>query len=534
MSDTLAAQFSRTVETYPQRTFLRALRSSGEQRLTYRETAAWVARAVTNLQGLGAGDCVVLYSGESASTSLFVLACAHLGVVSVPLSPSFSDAALESLVHRTSARAIFVPGDEPRAPSVKDAEGRPLRIITDADLAAPAEPADLRALAAARRAEEPHVFLPTSGSTGEPKLVVRSAGSYDYDARVTSIGYLASEEPPHRVLMTSTFAHTVGFFVLHSAVHLAAELCIPSELDTATRLGEAQRFDPTIIHVAPRTLRALYQQHLQVDGGKGRLFGPSAQALNVGGAPVEVELLRYLLDQGIQPCEGYGASETGVLVKTPRGGWREGCAGKATEGTELKLAEDGELLSKSAAFMLGYLGDETMTRECQTEDGYYRTGDYASISEDGYVRILGRKRDVFNTQEGSNVYPNRIETLLEALPAVGQVVLVGDQRPFIGALVVLAAPPAGASAGPLGHLSRESAPEVYRSLEEAFASINATLEPIERVRRFAVFSSAFDPAIHTALPSGKIKRDRKELERRYAERIREIYATPLEEREAAG
>jgi hypothetical protein len=339
------------------------------------------------------------------------------------------------------------------------------------------------------RPEDEFMVQPTSGSTGAPKLVRRSHRAFMRYAHYVGQELMPLDANP-RFLAVNALTHAFGMHMLATAMALGGELAVPRRLDTAASLEDVRALDPGILPMTPRVLRSLHAQAQERPA-----FGPSARFLLTAGGRSDPALLRWVADQGIEVIEWYGSSEASLVALTPRGGRREGWAGRVVDDTSVQVAVDGELLVRSPGLMRGYHGDSGGIGE----DGYYRTGDLGELSADGFVRILGRKRDVFNTPEGSNVYPERIETMLEALPGVQQVMLVGDQRPFIAAFVV-------------GHLA---AADLER--------INRHLESIERVHRVVHLADAFPTSVYAAAGSAKVRRNRAAFLNHYATQIARLY-----------
>jgi long-subunit acyl-CoA synthetase (AMP-forming) len=508
VADTVDALFREAVRRFPERPFLRALRPGGELRLSYGEAACALASAALDLQarGLHAGDRAVLYLEESFPSVLLNLACAHAGVVPVPLSPVFSMAARDALVAQTGARALFSTGDA--------LDFRPRHALAEA----------LEILDRIARDHGPHspyVFQPTSGSTGQPKLVVRPHAAFVRTAKLKAFDLRAEAVPQERVLLVAALTHGMGQYELSTALVLAAELCIPSRIDIHTPLDEVRALDPTYLCMTPRVLRALFEQ-----SGGAHPFGPSARIFLVGGSATDAPLLQRVAAAGIDVIEAYGASEISLLSLTRRGKWRPGSSGEALPDVSLKIADDGELLARSPARMIGYFGDEGLTRDAFTDDGWYKTGDFCQIGADRELRYLGRKKEVFNTFEGANVHPSRIEAMIEALPWVAQVVLLGDQRPFLAALIVVS----GALDGDAGDgfLDEARHPSVYARAREDLRQINAGLEAMERIVRVALFAQPMPAALYRTVGHAKIARDRAGVAQRYAARIQALYDSSTE------
>jgi long-chain acyl-CoA synthetase len=525
---TVDAMFRAAAHRFPERSFIRC--ANGERR-SYAEATRSIDAITEALQALGVavGQRVVFYLEEPVPSTLFNLACSHLGIIPVPFSASFSSRALVQLVERVDAKLVITTATHAAA-----AAGTvPVVCMRDAELPAGAVGVDetprrsyadalARLTALARHSTDaPYLYQPTSGTTGEPKLIIRSHRVFDRVARVIAAELPAAEaEPQSRILLVAALTHGLGQYLLATSLHLAAELCITTELDTAASLEEIRALDPSILGLTPRVIRSLYAQRKP---GDPHWFGRGAKVMLVGGAGMPQELVDAVEQEDIALSEAYGASEISLLTQTRLGHYRVGMAGEVLPDVSLRIADDGELLAKSPdGVMTGYFGDETLTREAFTEDGYYRTGDYAEITSDGLLRILGRKKDVFNTNEGANVHPARIETMLEALPWVRQVVLVGDQRPYIAALIVVD-PATMASTEPDGYLDETQHAASYERSLAALAPINETLEVIERVRRIALFDRPFPEAGYKVVGHGKTSRNRRVMGERYSLRISALY-----------
>lgn len=522
---TVDAMFRAAVAAHPERDLVVA--SEGDQHHTYAEVARQVDALTEQLasRGVIAGDRLVFFLDASLPTVLMNLACAHLGVVPVPLSPTFSQRALSRLCARTRARAVFTDRTHASIPEASP----PVLVLGDGGDGGnlDATPRRSAAEALARLAALPRhtpdacfLFQPTSGTTGEPKIIMRSHAVFDRVARVLARGI---PETPQRILLVAALTHGMGQYAFATTLHLAGTLCLPTALDTDSSLAEIRALDPTLLYFTPRVMRALYDQR---SPGDARWFGPSAYLVCCGGAATQPELLRRFVEDGILVSEGYGASEISLLSQTLPGRWREGLSGEVIPDVTLRTADDGELLAKSPGAMIGYFDDEALTRQAFTDDGFYRTGDYATV-EDGYLRYLGRKRDVFNTNEGANVHPGRIEGLVELVPGVRQAVLVGDQRKYLAALIVLDAAATGArSRSPDGFLDEREHAALYERFRSALEPVNDGLEVIERVRRFALFASPFPPQMYRVVGQAKVSRDRRLLNEAYEERITSLYAEP--------
>jgi long-subunit acyl-CoA synthetase (AMP-forming) len=515
----LAEVFVRAVERAPDRTCLHRRIDEQSSRASYLEVARRVASIIDSLDRLGlrAGHRVVTFLDEIHDAVHFALACAHTQITAVPLDPRFSPAALRRLIERTDAAAVFT-----RVEHLGACDGLAVPALVLRAGPAPARAHDLwtdelpdpdAALATLRaRTAGPdsvYVIQPTSGTTGEPKLMLRTQRPF---LRIGRLWRFAHVDPPdhQRRIVVNPLTHGAGVLDLWAGLAAGAELCMPSRPNVEAPLAEVRALDPHVLVMVPRILRALRRQQLAAGEPPGaRLFGPSARVLAFGGAPCEPELQELLLEQGVEVVEIYGTSETGILVMTPPGARRPGWAGRPFDDALLKLDEDGELLARTPCMMEGYLGAEELTRESYDHEGYYRTGDYAEIDGDGWVRVLGRKKDVFNTPTGNNLYPARLEGMLEQLAGVEQAVVIGEGRPYLTALVVL-----GADRGRLAEVAAQ------------VRTLNARLEGEERVRRLHALDAPIGAELYRPVGHGKVRRERKLIEERYQPAVEALYRDP--------
>ena len=525
MSRTLDGRFLECVERYPDRIFMRRFDGAAIRTVSYADAARRTAATVHALaeRGLRPGDRVVCYLDELVPSVWFCLAAAHAGVWPVPIGPSFSVDAVQQLVQQVGAAAIFTTVEH--APKLV---ARGLEPLTPLDPATTPSLDDARQLLhraeAAHTGDDVYMLQPSSGTTGQSKLVMLPHRHQCYVVDLLRFDLRREDEPPHRLLLIAALTHGMGQIVFANAISLGAELVVPNRHDVHASLDEVRALDPDFMTMTPRVLRSF---HAQIAGGD-RLFGPSAKVLLIGGAVSDGELLQQVHDQGIDVIEAYGAAEFGFASAGPRGGWRRGSVGKIAPDVKLRIDDDGELLCWSPEHMVGYYGDEQATRAAFTADGYYRTGDYCEIDRDGYLRYTGRKKDVFNTYAGTNVFPAQMEAAIDQLAWVRQVVLVGDQRPYMTALVVLADPAAPTREAD-GFLDARAHAELYASAARDLARINREFEAIERVRRFALFATPMPDDMYTVVGHQKIRRSRPAIAQRYQPRIAALYAAATDD-----
>ncbi|HET9198401.1 MAG TPA: AMP-binding protein [Solirubrobacterales bacterium] len=250
---------------------------------------------------------------------------------------------------------------------------------------------------------------------------------------------------------------------------------------------------------------------------------------NVGAAPTPRETIEFFLAIGVPLSELWGLSETtGVGACNPPGAIRVGSVGPAAPGVELKLAEDGEVLMRGGTVMAGYRNAPEKTAEAIDAEGWLHTGDVGEFDADGYLRIVDRKKELIINAAGKNMSPANIESQVKsASPLIGQLCVVGDNRPYNVALIVLDpdlapafAQQHGIEGGSLAELA--AAPAIRVEIEAAVERGNARLSRIEQVKRFELLPVEWVPGGDELTPTMKLKR--RPIERKYEAEIEGLYA----------
>jgi len=228
-----------------------------------------------------------------------------------------------------------------------------------------------------------------------------------------------------------------------------------------------------------------------------------------GAAPLGPELARFYASIGMPLIEGYGLTEGGVTCLNPIDRPKPGSIGTALPGVELRLADDGELLIKSATLFSEYYKDPESTASV-LRDGWLYTGDIAEIDSEGYVYITGRKKELIVSSNGKKIYPARIEVLFKTEPIVNQVVLIGDRLPFVTALLTVNAAHAESLKGMPkdGHRKLAEATPVLDEVRKAVARVNRQLAPFEQIRKFRVLERDFSIETGELTPTMKVRRNR--------------------------
>jgi long-chain acyl-CoA synthetase len=254
-----------------------------------------------------------------------------------------------------------------------------------------------------------------------------------------------------------------------------------------------------------------------------------AVAVNVGAAPTPLEVLEFFHAIGIPVGELWGMSETcGMGACNPPERIKLGTVGPPAPGVELKLDDDGEVLIKSDCVMPGYRNLPEKNEETITDDGWLRTGDIGEIDEDGYLKIVDRKKELIISAAGKNMSPANIESKLKAAgPLIGQVAAIGDGRPYNVALIVLDtdyAPAWAAQNGLEGKSVEDLAGEekVAEAIQAAVDEANAKMARVEQIKKFKILESDWQPGGDELTPTMKLKR--KPIDEKYAEEIEALYS----------
>jgi long-chain acyl-CoA synthetase len=229
---------------------------------------------------------------------------------------------------------------------------------------------------------------------------------------------------------------------------------------------------------------------------------------------------------GLEFSEIYGLSETSGPMTWEPYRVKPGTVGPAIPGCSVRLGDDGEVLAKGGNIFRGYLNDPARTAETLDDDGWLHSGDIGELDEDGYLRIVDRKKELIITAGGKNISPANLEAALKASPLIGQACVIGDGRPFVSALVVLDpevvpawATAHGVAAEPLAALAKD--PLVVAEIEREVASANRRFSNVERVKRVSVLGEEWMPDSEELTPTMKLKR--RGIHAKYAEEIEAMY-----------
>jgi long-subunit acyl-CoA synthetase (AMP-forming) len=262
---------------------------------------------------------------------------------------------------------------------------------------------------------------------------------------------------------------------------------------------------------------------------KGNLGLDRVRVSIVGAAPTPSEVMEFFAAIGVPICEVWGMSETSAIATmNPPGAQRFGTVGPPIPGTEIKLDEDGEILVRGPIVMRGYRNLPDKTRETFTDDGWLRTGDIGAWTDEGYLKVVDRKKELIINAAGKNMSPANIEaTLKSASPLIGQAVCIGDGRPYNVALIVLdpdVAPAVAAKIGAEGASLEDLAKDerVRGIVAQAVEQANAKLSRVEQIKKFTLLPAEWMPGGDELTPTMKLKR--KPIGTKYAEEIEALYS----------
>ena len=518
--------------------------------------------------GIAKGDAVTIFSSTRLEWGILDFALAAVGAVSVPIYDTDSAPQAQRIMNDSAVKLAFADNRErfDRLDSVKDhcpalkqilmIEGNALGALEGLGVAVSDE--ELNERVATVRADDLATIVYTSGSTGNPKgaeLTHKNFVSITISAS-QALHVVALDDHP-RLLLFLPLAHCFARFIQYASI--ASDDGVVGYLpDTKTLLPDLRSFEPTYLLGVPRVFEKVYNaaSHKAGAGWKGRLFVKAAEAARVwsrkeqageqhtfaeiaerakyetlvyrtvrgalgpkikyvacGGAPLSLDLAHFYNGIGLPMIQGYGMTETAAPFAATRVTDNViGTVGQPAPGSSIRISDEGELQVKGPNVFRGYHNLPEKTAEAFTADGWLRTGDLAEIDDEGRIIITGRIKDIIITAGGKNVSPIPLEEEIAKCPIVEHCVVVGDQRPFIGALVTLDPeslalwlPAHGLSTEtPVDRLATNAA--VREEIQQYVDKANTTVSRAESVRKFAVLDTQFTQENKCLTPSLKVVR----------------------------
>jgi long-chain acyl-CoA synthetase len=534
-------------------------------------------------RGIRRGDAFAILARTTLEWVLFDFALAHVGAVVTPVYANNSARDVEYVLRHSESVGALCEDDEQRAKVEEGRDGLPRleHVLTFADLPAleaegrqfaSASPAALDEAVAAVGEEDLFTFMYTSGTTGPPKgCMIRHRNYYAMTAVVDSLPHYVDEDDV--MLLYLPLAHNFGRLMHLAGAYVGFTIALlPDPLEAVSAVPEIR---PTVLPSVPRVYEKIHTAVLaafdEATGVKRRLIdwavgvGRRRSALSLagkpvppllaaqhaiadrlvfarvrarlggrlrtpisGGAPLAREIAEFFDVFGIRILEGYGLSEctTAATTNTPQR-CRFGTVGPALPGTELRIADDGELLIRSETVFAGYYKDPEATAQVLDPDGWLHSGDVAEIDADGFVRITDRKKDILVTAGGKNVAPQNIENDLKASRHVSQAIVVGDRRPYVAALVTLDPVEIGkwaAANGVEGDVAALATDERVRALIQGVVDdVNRDRSRFEQVKRFAILPRDF--SIDEGEITATLKLKRRTALEHFAGEVEELYAS---------
>ena len=533
-------------------------------------------------EGVRPGDRVAIFSATRYEWAILDHAILAAGAVTVPIYETssaeqvrwvLSDSGAVLAFAETDAHATMVSelaGELPELRRVLHIDGSGPKALDQLEQkGASVEPAELVARVEALRSDDPATLIYTSGTTGRPKGCQLTHGNLFYETRGTKEVLPTLLTKGERLLVFLPLAHVLARALTLCAFHNKVVVGFTSDIKNLVPMFGV--FKPTIVVSVPRVFEKVYNTAAQnaASDGKGRIFEMAAQtavdwsealdrggpgmllrikhavfdrlvyhklraalggdchASISGGAPLGARLGHFYRGVGLTVYEGYGLTETSAAITVNQvGALKIGTVGKLVPGNSMRIADDGELLLRGGVVFHGYWHNEQATNE-SFEDGWFKTGDLGVVDEDGFLTITGRKKEIIVTAGGKNVAPAVLEDRLRSNPLISQAMVVGDAKPFIGALITID-PEAiegwkqrnGKSAGSsVAELAND--PDLLAEVDAAVKQANLAVSHAESIRKFRILPVDFTEDTGELTPTMKVKR--KVVAEKFADDIEAIY-----------
>jgi long-subunit acyl-CoA synthetase (AMP-forming) len=589
---TLCEAFQRTAAVDPEAVALRTPGGAVEIRWAeYAERVRRIAGGLAGL-GVRRGDTVGLMMTNRPEFHLCDTAVIHLGATPFSLYNTSPANQITDLFENAGNRVVLCEAafvDRVRAAGGKVehvvcVDGAPAGTIGLTELEAQDDEGtagfDFEATWRAVQPDDVLTLIYTSGTTGPPKGVQTTHANML--AELEALSSVLPAERSDRVVSYLPSAHVVDRWSCHYQ-QMAFGLQVTSVGDPGQVVASLTDVRPTIWVAVPRVweklkagldaridtdtdpdrrralrwavdtgLRKVRAEQAGIDGsgpgpddvlladyqraddlvlsGVRRQIGlDQVRLAGSGAAPIPLDVLEFFGAIGLPICEAWGMSETScVATINPPGRTKLGTVGPAVPDVEVALAPDGELLCRGPVIMAGYRNEPAKTAEAVDVDGWLHTGDIATIDDEGYVRIVDRKKELIINAAGKNMSPANIEAKLKsASPLIGQAVAIGDRRPYNVALVVL--DPDGCAAYAAQHDLADTSvatlshhDEVLAALQAAVTQANTQLSRVEQIKAFHVLDEEWTPGGDELTPTMKLKR--KPIAHKYATEIDTLYA----------
>ena len=531
--------------------------------------------------GVAAGDRVALQAKTRYEWTVFDFAIWTVGAVVVPVyetsSPDqvawiLSDSGATAIVVESGEHATAVESVREQAPDLAsvhviddDAVGALIAAGTDVP------DSELDARRATLSADSLATLIYTSGTTGRPKGCELTHGNFLFEIEngITLLDRFMSVQGS--LLLFIPLAHVLARVLQVGAIY--NRTVIGHTPDVKNLLDDLGEFKPSFVLAVPRVFEKVFNSaKAKAEGdGKGKIFDRAAQvaidwsrAQDTGGAGIALRVQHALFDKlvygklraalggnclgaisggaplgdrlghffrgiGVTVFEGYGLTETTAAASVNHDkALRIGTVGQPLPGVTFRIAEDGEVLIKGGIVMRGYWKNEDATKEAIDSEGFFHTGDLGELDSDGFLTITGRKKEILVTAGGKNVAPAVLEDRLRSHRLVSQCIVVGDQRPFIGALITLdeeALPQWLESKGKPADQTVEQLredPELKAEIDAAVKDANKAVSQAEAIKKFTILTTDFTEDNGMLTPSLKLKRS--VVMKEFGDEVESLYA----------
>lgn len=566
-TDTLTDSVFAHAEHDPDKVLFGVRRGAAWEDVTAAAFASEVTAVAKGLlsNGVGPGDRVALMSKTRYEWTLVDYALWTIGAVTVPIYETSSTEQVQWILDDSGAMAIVVEAQrhEDLVQSVR-ADLDDLAQVWQLDNGAidwlsttgsTIDDVQLNARRADVRAASLATIVYTSGTTGRPKGCRLTHRNLLFEVRNALPGLAGLFNSEGSTLLFLPLAHIFARIIQIGSVETKAKLGHTAEVTKL--LDDFAEFAPTFVLSVPRVFEKIYnsaKQGAHADG-KGKVFdiaqdtaitysraldrgrvglmlkmrhrvfdqlvyaklrralGGRCEAAISGGAPLGARLGHFFRGIGLTVYEGYGLTETSAASTVNlEGSIKIGSVGRPFPGVSVRIAEDGEVLIKGEHVFDGYWRNPEATGDVLTPDGYFRTGDIGSLDEQGFLTITGRTKELIITASGKNVAPALLEDRLRAHPLVSQCIVVGDQRPFIGALVTLDSDSipiwaAGHGKSPGADArSLQGDSDLRAEIQTAVDEANGAVSAAEAIKVFRILDRDFTESAGELTPKNSIKR----------------------------
>lgn len=553
------------------KTALMVREGDGFRNITYGDllaTACQVANALSHA-GVQPGDRIAIFS-ENCPEWAFVDWGAQLaGVVTVPIYPTLTPPQVGYILRDSGAKMVFVGDHKLRDVCLAAMENPPPMVVlesdhpvspvpkggketvgtqgVDAGERVPPSESDLQSFLEGQprdftsppiAQDDLATIIYTSGTTGDPKGVMLTHGNFIADMEMALPLFTVNEHDLFLSFLplSHVYERMAGHFL---PIYLGATIAYAKSLRTLS--NDILLARPTVMLCVPRFLQQVQDRiynaatakpglqktlflwalavgkrhgllrplaHLLVGRKVRARFGGRLRLLFAGGAALPNDTAEFFDAFGLTILQGYGLTETSPVISiNPATGNRMGTVGRVIPGVEVKIADDGEILSRGPHIMKGYYHLPEATGEAIDSEGWFHTGDIGELSEDGYLRITDRKKDLLVLANGKNVAPQPVENLLKTSPLIEEAVLFGDGQSVVSALIV-------------PRLDALGGGDPHKAIKAEVDRLCKSIAEYERVKKFALLDAAFSVETGELTPTLKVRR--KVVKEKYADALREL------------